>query len=89
MTLVHFVANSLVSPLPCNRFSRGATLSRLDDLPDRFLQALGDFPSGVVGLHLAKVAVVTNMVADTILIDIVILLSLARESLGNLEGLQN
>jgi hypothetical protein len=42
-----------------------------------------------VGLHLAKVAVVTNMVADTILIDIVILLSLARESLGNLEGLQN
>jgi hypothetical protein len=42
-----------------------------------------------VGFHLAQVAVVADVVTDAVLINVDILLSLAGEALGDLEGLEN
>ena len=64
-------------------------LPRLHDLSDRFLEALGDVPAGVVGLHLAQVAVVADVVADAVLVDVGILLFLTGELLGNRKGLED
>lgn len=86
MLYVHLVANSLVSRpasglrplLPC-----------FHNLPDRFLQTLGDIPTGVVSFHFPKVAVVADMVSDAVLIDVGVLLFLASEFLGDREGLED
>ena len=72
-------ALSLFSPL----------LPRLHDLPDRFLEALGDIPAGVVRLHFPQVAVVADVVADAVLIDVGVLLFLAGEFLGDRKGLED
>ncbi len=92
MLFVHLVANSLPSTLvPRLSTSKGLRplFPRLDDLSDRFLKALGDVPAGVVCFHLPEVAVVADMVADAVLVDVGVLLRLARESLGDLERLKD
>jgi hypothetical protein len=78
-----------VSSLRRHRVSRGAALPRLDDLSDRFLQALGDVPSRVVGFHLPQVAVVADVVADAVFVNVGVLLGLAGESLCDLKGLKD
>ena len=64
-------------------------LPRFHDLSDRFLEALGDIPAGVVGLHLAEVAVVADVVADAVLIHVGVLLFLAGEFLSDSKGLKD
>lgn len=87
-SLIHLVSNYLAIKLEWWTGLR-PLLPRLHDLSDRFLQALGDIPSGVVRLHLAKVAVVADVVADAVLIDVGVLLFLAGEFLGNRKGLKD
>ncbi len=52
-------------------------------------KADGNIPTWVVLSHLAEVAVVTDMVADSILVDIGVLLRIAGKRFCNLKGLQN
>jgi len=78
-----------VSSLRRHRVSRGAALPRLHDLSDRFPQALRDIPTWVVGLHLSQITVVADVIANAVLIHVGVLLGLAREPFGDLEGLED
>ena len=64
-------------------------LPGVDDLLDGLGEADSDVPTWIVLTHLAEVAVVTDVIADSILVDIGILLRIAGERFSNLKGFQN
>ncbi len=87
-SLLCFWLSTLVPRLSTSNGLR-PLLPRLDNLSDRFLQALGNVPARVVGFHLPKVTVVADVVSDAALVNVGVLLGLACESLGDLEGFEN
>lgn len=66
-----------------------ATFPSLDDLADGFFERLGDVPIWIVGAHFAEIGVVTNVVADAVLVDVRENLRFAGELFGNLERFED
>ncbi len=64
-------------------------MPRFHDFLDDITQGSSDSPTRIVGLHLSEVAVIADMIADPILLDVGVLLWLARELLNHGEGFEN
>jgi hypothetical protein len=65
-----------------------SALPAFDDLADGFFEADGDVPGGIVGAHLAEVAVVADVVAEAVFGDVSVNLFFAAEFCGEGEGFQ-
>jgi hypothetical protein len=72
----------------CKELS-GATLTCFHDLFNGVAQGVTQGESGVVGSDFRQVAIVANMISDSVVIQILVLLRDSRMAFANFERLQN
>src|SRR5688572_1062359 len=68
---------------------RHAPLPSVHDFLEGLLQRTLDPPIGVVGAHLTEIRVIANVIADTVLIDVLVRHPTTRDRFGDLEGLEH